>query len=506
MMPRVLTTIMVTFLLMLGAFSMKALPASSQAADLPWLKAYGRWIIDEMGNLVLLRGADYSGMEFGWFDHSEDDFRRMGNWGFDAVRLPIAWSYVEPREGQYDNSYLERVDRVITWCKNSHLYVILDMHQWNWAPKYQGNGLPDWAVAQYSDQEKAKVGFFTNRTIQDQFSNMWRYLANRYKNESTIFAYDIFNEPNVDYSLMNEGAFLEGLHSFYQMAVDHIREVDSRHAVMIEPPWGGGIEAWARVDDTNLVLSTHLYTEGTWDGKTGYDGDSGKLEADFLLGYNLSLKWHVPLVIGEFGVGSAATKAHEWTRDFMNIFDKYIISTCWWSYWRDDDSFGLLTSKGEEKENLLSALVRIYPCQFNWTPERLHYDIYMNVSETLWHLNKAGDIVVVFKVPSRMGGNFSISSNFSSTSFSFDEGTSEVHVILHGHGGGYVEIGQRPSEYQTINTGPKSIIQNPIFIASLTLNIALLLTIIALRYRRTRPQSPLNSSPLVANILARVQG
>jgi aryl-phospho-beta-D-glucosidase BglC (GH1 family) len=489
-MRRELTTIMVTFLLLMSAFSMKALPANSQASDLPWLKADGRWIVDEGGNLVLLRGADYSGMEYGWFGLTQDDFRRMENWGFDVVRLPIAWSYVEPSEGQYNNSYLDIVDRVIAWCKNSHLYVILDMHQWNWAPKYQGNGLPDWAVTQYSDQEKAKVGFFTDRTIQGKFFSMWQYVANRYKNESTIFAYDIFNEANVDYSLMGEGTFLERLHYFYQMAVDYIREVDSRHAVMVEPPWGGGIKAWTKVNDNNLILSTHLYTEGTWDGKTGYDGDSGKLEADFLLSYNLSLMWHVPLVIGEFGVGSAATKAHEWARDFMNIFDKYLVSDCWWSYGRDDDSFGLLTSKGEEKGNLLSALIRIYPCQFNSPPERVNYDIYMNVSENTWHLEEAGDIVAAFKVPSRMGGNFSVSSNFSSTSFSFDEGTSEVKVMLHGRGGGYVEIGQRPSEYHIGNASPKSIIQEPLFIASLILNIALLLTVIALRYKHKRADRP----------------
>ncbi len=137
------------------------------------------------------------------------------------------------------------------------------MHQWNWAPKFEGNGLPDWAVEQYSDQDQAKVGFFRNETIQDQFFNMWRYVANRYKNESTIFAYDIFNEPNVDYRLMSEESFLERLYNFYQSAVDHIRVVDIRHAVMIEPPWGGGITDWSMIYDTNLVLSTHLYTEGT---------------------------------------------------------------------------------------------------------------------------------------------------------------------------------------------------------------------------------------------------
>lgn len=155
-MSREPSTLTVTFLLLLSIFSIKALPLSSKADNLPWLKTDGRWITDEGGDLVLLRGADYMGMEFGWFGHSEDDFKRMESWGFNVVRLPIAWSYVEPIEGRYNDSYLEKVDRVIAWCKNTHLYVILDMHQWNWAPKYQGNGLPDWAVAQVLGSRKSQ--------------------------------------------------------------------------------------------------------------------------------------------------------------------------------------------------------------------------------------------------------------------------------------------------------------------------------------------------------------
>jgi hypothetical protein len=479
----------VIFLLLLcSSMPFNALSQNSETENLPWLKVKGRWIVDEDGNFVLLRGADYMGMEFGWFYHSEEDFSRMKSWGFNVVRLPIAWSCIEPREGYYDDSYLAILDRVISWCRKYSLYVILDMHQWNWAPKFEGNGLPDWAVEQYSDQDQAKVGFFRNETIQDQFFNMWRYVANRYNNESTIFAYDIFNEPNVDYRIMSEESFLERLYNFYQNAVDHIREVDIKHAVMIEPPWGGGIIDWSMIYDTNLVLSTHLYTEGTADGVTGYDGNSSRLEADFLVSYNFSLVWNVPLVIGEFGVGSAATKAHEWTRDFMNIFDKYMVSTCWWSYWRDDDSMGLLTSNGEEKDILLSALVRIYPCRFNYVPTRLSYDIGMNISETEWYLDKEDKIVAIFKMPSRIGGNLSKSTNFDSAFFSFIIDTSELRVTLHGQGEGYVQIGQKPSENPSIEERPKSIFRDPVFIFSLTLNIILLLAVIALRHRHMRSQ------------------
>ncbi len=479
---------MIILLLLLGNSStLNVSSQNSEAQTLPWLRACGRSIIDEDGNYVLLRGANYMGMEFGWFGHSEENFERMRSWGFNVVRLPIAWSYVEPEEGHYDDSYLATVDTVISWCRENGLYVILDMHQWNWAPMFEGNGLPDWAVEQYSDQDQAKFGFFTNATIQGKFFDMWRHVANRYKNESTIFAYDIFNEPNVDYRLMSEESLLGRLLNFYQGAADHIREVDTKHAVMIEPPWGGGVSDWSIINDPNLVLSTHLYTEGTADGVTGYDGNSTTLEQDFLVSYDFSVVWGVPLIIGEFGVGSAATKAHEWARDYMSIFDKYVVGACWWSYWRDDGSMGLLTSNGEEKESLLSALIRIYPCRFNINPTGTSYDINANYSETNWYLDTEGSVVATFKIPPKMGGNFTKSTNFETSVFAYNQDTSELLVTFQGQGGGYVELGQKPRE-QIVEVVTRSVFRDPIFVSSLILNIVLLLAVIVLRNKHTRTQ------------------
>jgi hypothetical protein len=488
-MLRIPVLLVVPLLLSYGSIWMKSFPGNSEAEKVCWLKACGRWIVDEDGNIVLLRGANYMGMEFGWFYHSEEDFVRMKNWGFNVVRLPVAWSYIEPKEGFYDDTYLAIVDKVVSWCKKHGLYVILDMHQWNWAPKFGGNGLPDWAVEQYSTQDQAKIGFFKNETLQDQFFKMWHYVASRYRENPVIFAYDIFNEPNVNYGLMSEASFLGVLQAFYQRAIYHIREVDRKHCVMIEPPWGGGIMQWNRINDDNLVLSTHLYTGGTWDGKTGYNGDSSRLETDFLVSYNLSLTWNVPLFIGEFGVGSAAARAHEWVRDFMNIFDKYMVGSCWWSYWRDDDSMGLLTTRSEEKENLLSALVRIYPCKFKHVPTRFSYDIYTKHACAEWLLNE-NNIAAVFKIPSKLGCNFSVSFNFNSALFFFDDDTSELKAMLQGPGGGYLEIfAQKQLEEKDVEEDSKSITRSLYFQISLAMNILLLSAVMMLRRKHFRKPS-----------------
>ena len=66
-------------------------------------------ILDEEGRTLILHGCNYMGMEFGWFEHTPEDFERIAGWGFNVVRLPIAWHYLEPEQGIWDISYLEEI-------------------------------------------------------------------------------------------------------------------------------------------------------------------------------------------------------------------------------------------------------------------------------------------------------------------------------------------------------------------------------------------------------------
>ena len=61
----------------------------------------GGWLRDARGRVVLLRGLDYSGLEFGNFvglpnGPEEADFAQMASWGVDVVRLPAAPARLVP--------------------------------------------------------------------------------------------------------------------------------------------------------------------------------------------------------------------------------------------------------------------------------------------------------------------------------------------------------------------------------------------------------------------------
>ena len=84
-------------------------PASAAAIDLlpSRLHSDGTWLRDDAGRVVLLRGMNYSGLEFGNFPGAphgpeEADFAQMAGWGVNVIRLPIAWHYLEPSPGVLD--------------------------------------------------------------------------------------------------------------------------------------------------------------------------------------------------------------------------------------------------------------------------------------------------------------------------------------------------------------------------------------------------------------------
>jgi endoglycosylceramidase len=302
-----------------------------------FLSVQGTRIVDSSGRPVLLRGVNYPGYESGSADpklHTESAYEMFARSGFNVVRLPISWGNLEPYPGMFYESYLARyVDRDIRWAKKYGIYIILDMHQFNWAAKFGGNGVPDWTATQFQPTQtgmlQAVSEFWNNTALQDHLTNVWTKVAQRYAKEPTVAGYDLLNEPWVYNSIIPN---LDASHvdSFYVKVIESIRTVDSNHIIFLEP---ANMHTDAFPLKKNIVWSPHLYTLSF--AQRYYLSNVTVLEADIAAKYEkFVVEMGSPMWIGEFGAFMQDASSEQWLRDAVALFNKYEVGWAWWAYSR----------------------------------------------------------------------------------------------------------------------------------------------------------------------------
>ncbi|HSQ00903.1 MAG TPA: cellulase family glycosylhydrolase [Candidatus Dormibacteraeota bacterium] len=270
----------------------------------------GGRIVDAEGREVLLRGVNVNALAEYWqygafatvFPLTEADADQMAAIGWNAVRLLLSWSRVEPAPGEYDAAYLEQVRTVVRLLASRGIYTILDLHQDAWgatlvarpdevcAPPgelaFGWDGAPGWATLDGGAPRCATLGirelspavsaafaaFFADATdttgvgIRTRYAAMLGHLARVLAAEPGVAGYDLMNEPNA----FSEEEIAQ-LADLYADAIVAIRagERDAgspTRLVLFEPSavWallGVGAPAdFAR--DRDVVYAPHLYQGG----------------------------------------------------------------------------------------------------------------------------------------------------------------------------------------------------------------------------------------------------
>ena len=351
-----------------------------------FLRASGTSIVDSEGNAVLLRGANFFGYEYGlWDGHAESDYQKMASWGFNVVRLPIAWNFIEPQPGSYDDNFFAQfVDRDISWAAKYGIYVILDMHQYCWSPyftfcdSWHTAGVPSWAVSGYANtaegQAHARADFWNNLgangmlpsptspSMQDRFATMWTYVASRYAGQNIIAAYDLLNEPTA-YSSNGKFCFYdvdkfssETLPAFYAKVADAIRTVDTNHMLLWEPDWGGHTSSTTAVSRPNMVYAPHYPGTTSVDS---YDGNKSTLSNAVQSIVQFATESDQPVMIGEWGICAEGTNSAQYIRDLGDVMYTYGIGWAWWTYGKGAFGMNLQDENGRERTILVSNLSSI---------------------------------------------------------------------------------------------------------------------------------------------------
>lgn len=173
--------------------------------DDDWLHVEGNLIKDSKGNTVYLTGINWFGFETdganGFYGlnkcNLEDSLDLMAKLGFNFLRIPISaelileWKSGKRVETSFVNTFenprldglssLEILDYTINHMKKNGMKAMFDMHGAS-KDSYQDN-----------------LWYDKNVSFED-FIEAWKWLTERYKDDDTVIAMDLKNEPHGKFS------------------------------------------------------------------------------------------------------------------------------------------------------------------------------------------------------------------------------------------------------------------------------------------------------------------
>ncbi len=232
------------------------------------IKVQGRRFVNESGDIIIFKGinAVYKGEHIpgktrknyipDWTEKNFDEFR---SWGFNLLRFGLIWDAVEPRPGEYDDAYIDKMGEFISMCEDRGIYVYLDMHQDCYAAS-TSDGAPDWACITDSYKfRKPKFiwaesywfdravwrcfdNFWNNapvlgKGLQDYYADMWAHVVKRLSSYSNIIGYDIMNEPypGTDGGRIFRGVAASGIRTVLSRKVSKINIIKDIHRTNLFP-------------------------------------------------------------------------------------------------------------------------------------------------------------------------------------------------------------------------------------------------------------------------------
>jgi len=317
----------------------------------------------------------------------QEDMKDLQSWGFNVIRLGVLWAGVSIAENQYNTTYLEVMNELVTTLGSYGIYTIVDCHQDLFSRYFCGEGAPDWLVPQNSTLEFPlpvrepstlivdpvtgypnissceETAFFqyyftgavgngfqqlydNTNNLQDHFIEYWQQIAQTFKNNEYVLGYELINEPWCgDYlqhpkSIFPKYADENYLFPMYQSLNNAIRSIDNDHIIFYEAavsditPAGFTEGPGGPSYNNRQAYSYHVYC-----APTDSDGDPTK---PVFCNDTLDITFHVKQddlrhqgVAGfmtEFGALKGTTTGIESLNYLMDLADKKIQSWAYWQY------------------------------------------------------------------------------------------------------------------------------------------------------------------------------
>lgn len=255
---------------------------------------------------------------------TEADFDYCQELGMNCIRLPFWYRNIVDENGEFYDNWYERIDWFVAEAAERNMYVILDFHG---APGSQNGS--DHSGKDGGDDKKGASEFFFGDNVeanQELYYKIWEAVAEHYKGNPWVAAYDLLNEPYCTYrysSGLSDKQLRETLWEVYDIAYDKIRAIDPDHVIVMEATWDPvDLPDPDKYGWENVMYEYHNYLYDDYDNANGQQiaNMEKKLNAIASANYN------VPSYLGEFAYFN---NLDAWDEGMKLVNDSGINWTTW---------------------------------------------------------------------------------------------------------------------------------------------------------------------------------
>lgn len=260
----------------------------------------------------------------GYVTKSDIDFLKAC--GFNSVRVPFNYKLLTPMDepGIYRGPGWAALDRVVHWCQEDGMYVILDMHC-----------VPGGETGANIDDSEGYPFLYESPESQQRLVALWTQIAKRYRSSRAVLGYDLMNEPLPKGSYYDR--YVPLLEPIYKRIAQAIRRVDPHHILILEGPnWDSNFEGFHAPFAANLVYEFHYYwSPVSLDGIRRFTAFRDR--------------YQVPIWLGESGENT-----NTWDASFRTLLESQDIGWCFWPYKKIQSDRGVVTVKAPAGWDLIT--------------------------------------------------------------------------------------------------------------------------------------------------------
>jgi hypothetical protein len=363
------------------------------AADKWWLWANGTQLrgANIWQRIVVpeLDGPEFLGSAYIGPPYTQADFDKLAALGANYVNLSHPGLFTESPPYVLDEQVQANLDRLVEMAAQADLFVVITFRTGPGRSDFTfyRDGAGDWF-----DPDLLIERVWSDQEAQDAWVEMWRYTAERYRDNPVVVGYDLMCEPNSNDVALGSyepeefyPQYADSVYDwnqFYPRMVAGIREVDRDMPILVNAMSWGAVR-WLLylkpIDDPRIVYTAHQYEPQSqythqepppavntypgnfdldWDGEPD-PFDRAWLEDLLSIPAGFQQKYGVPVAVNEFGVLRWVPNAANFMHDEMDIFERLGINHALWIWDPDwppwtDSANGFNFRAGPDPENAAS--------------------------------------------------------------------------------------------------------------------------------------------------------